>query len=168
MPQRRRQPQKTEISRVNPPPKEVLDKLPDHLRQTVVQAASFTAPILAHDSPREPDLQAALADLVSAVDEAREEKFDTLPSDGVIESARRILERMYEMHRCRFEVYPTQDGEIAISASAEQQRSVLVICDKEGGALCSVNLNGLHRRARYDSAATLPDGFVKEALAELI
>lgn len=146
----------------------MLDKLPDHHRQTVVQAASFTAPILAHGSPREPELQAALSDLDSAVDEAREEKFDTLPSDGVIESARRILERMYETHRCRFEVYPTQDGEIAISASAEQQRSVLVICDKEGGALCSVNLNGLHRRARYDSAATLPDGFVKEALAELI
>ena len=119
-------------------------------------------------SLQEANLQAALSDLDSTVEEAREEGFDTLPSDEVITSARRILQKMYEIHRCRFEVYPTQDGEIAISASAENQRSVLVICDKDGGALCSVNLSGLHRRAIYDSAATLPDGFVKEALAELV
>lgn len=119
-------------------------------------------------SLQEADLKEALSDLDSAVDEAREEEFDTLPSEEVINNARRILQQMFKLHRCRYEVYPTQDGEITISAFAEHQRSVLVICDKEGGALCSVNLNGLHRRARYDSAATLPDGFVKEALAELI
>ena len=120
------------------------------------------------DSLQEADLQAALSDLDGALDEACEEEFDTFPSDEVINNARRILQQMYEMHRCRFEVYPTQYGEIAISASAENQRSVLVICDKDGGALCSVNLSGLHRRAIYDSAETLPDGFVREALAELI
>ena len=125
-------------------------------------------PTFVVDSLQEADLKEALSDLDSAVDEAREEEFDTLPSDEVIENARRILQQMYEMHRCRYEVYPTQDGEIAISASAEHRRSVLMICDKEGGALCSVSLNGRHRQARYDSAADLPVGFVREALAELV
>ena len=113
------------------------------------------------------DLQAALSDLDNAVNEAREEGFDTVPSDDAIENARRILERMYGMHCCRYEVYPTQDGDISISAYAENPSSVIMLCEGNGSAFCSVNINGIHRHARYESTATLPDGFVREALAEL-
>ena len=76
---------------------------------------------------------------------------------------------MYELRRCRFEVYPTQAGDEAVSAPGGHGRSVIVVCDAEGGVLCSVNLNGQHRRAVYDSrsATALPDGFVQEALAAL-
>ncbi len=110
----------------------------------------------------------ALAELGDVVQEAREEGFET-PSEETVGVTERLLRAMYGLRRCRFEVYPTHDGDVAISAPGGHGRSVLVVCDSEGGVLCSVNMNGQHRRAVYDSrsAAALPDGFVQEALAAL-
>lgn len=115
---------------------------------------------------RDADLLAALSDLKKVVDEARDEGFEP-PSDEALDNAERLIRGMHALRRCRFEVYPTEDGEVAISAPGGHRRSVLLLCGSSGGALCSVNLNGQHRRAVYDSAATLPDGFVREALADL-
>ena len=127
----------------------------------------LTLPESAEDPRHDANLQAALSDLDSAVGEAHEEGFDTEPSDKALENARRVLRSMCMLRRCRFEICPMQDGAVAISASGSPGRSVLVLCDRDGGALCSVSLSGQHRRAVCDSAATLPDGFVREALAEL-
>ena len=115
---------------------------------------------------RNPDLRDALRDLDEARTEARQEEYP-LPADAALANARRLLPAMYGLLPCRFEVYPTPDGEIAVHSPAESGRSVLVLCDSDGGALCLVNMNGAHRRARYFDAGLLPDGFVREALAEL-
>lgn len=112
------------------------------------------------------ELNNALRDLREARDEAREEGFPQ-PSSMALENAERLLREIYWMSPRRFEVYPTPDGEIAIDAPDGQGRSVLLLCDSEGGALCLVNMNGHHRRARYSTTKTLPDGFVREALADL-
>ncbi len=113
-------------------------------------------------------LQAALADLDGAVDEARDEKFEMDPSETAIKNARRVLRSMNQLLPIRFEVYPMRDGAVTIAAlGGSPRQSVLVLCDGDGGALCSVNVNGHHRRAVYDSAANLPDAFVRAALAEL-
>lgn len=113
-----------------------------------------------------PDLRDALHDLDEARDEAREEGFPA-PTDMALGNARRLLLAMYGLLPCRFEVYPTPDGEIAVHSPAGSGRSVLVLCGSDGGVLCLVNMNGAHRRARYSDAGPLPDGFVREALAEL-
>ena len=112
------------------------------------------------------ELVNALDDLQNTSDEAREEGFP-LPSDVVLENADRLLREMYRISPRRFEVYPTPDGEIAIDAPGGHGRSVLLLCDSGGGALCLVNMNGNPRRARYSTTERLPDGFVREALAEL-
>ena len=112
------------------------------------------------------DLYAALYDLRQATKEASEEGFPT-PSDNALANANRLLKEMYGISQRRFEVYPTQDGEIAIDAPGGYGRSVLLLCDSQGGALCLVNMNGKHRRARYSSTDMLPDGFVREALTGL-
>lgn len=112
------------------------------------------------------ELQNALRDLRQASDEAIEVGFPQ-PSDIALENAERLLKEMYGISPRRFEVYPTPDGEIAIDAPDGQGRSVILLCDSEGGALCMVNLNGHHRRARYSTTETLPDGFVHEALGDL-
>ena len=112
------------------------------------------------------ELNDALRDLRETGDEARDEGFPQ-PSDTALENAERLLREMYGISSRRFEVYPTPDGEIAIDAPDGQGRSVILLCDSEGGALCLVNLNGHHRRARHSTTETLPDGFVHEALAEL-
>ena len=68
---------------------------------------------------------------------------------------------------CRFEVYPTPDGEIAIDAPGGYGQSVILYCKAEGGALCLVNIGGKHRHAGYSHASYLPDNFLRDALAEL-
>lgn len=113
-----------------------------------------------------PDLRDALRDLDQAKDEAREDGFPA-PSGKALESARRLLYAMHRISPRRFEVYPTPDGEIAIDAPGGPGRSVLLLCDSDGAALCLVNMNGAHRRARYSDTRGLPDGFVRGALAEL-
>lgn len=113
-----------------------------------------------------PDLRDALRDLDEARNEAREEGFPA-PSDAALGNARRLLHAMYRMLPRRFEVYPMPDGEIAIDISGGPGRSVLLLCEPDGGALCSVNMDGAHRRARYSRMRGLPDGFVRDALAEL-
>ena len=111
------------------------------------------------------DLSDAIGDLREVIDEAREEG-TPLPSNAALESAERLLREMYRISPRRFEVYPTPDGEVAIDAPS-RGCSVLLLCDSDGGALCLVNVDGAHRRARYSTTRTLPDGFVREALVEL-
>ena len=129
------------------------------------EKSSATA-IVSGGASSDGDLYAALHDLRQAAEEASEEGFPA-PSDNALANANRLLKEMYGISRRRFEVYPTQDGEIAIDAPGGYGRSVLLLCDSQGGALCLVNMNGKHRRARYSSTETLPDGFVREALTEL-
>lgn len=112
------------------------------------------------------DLRASLRDLDGTAEEAAEEGFPQ-PSQLALTNARRLLQDLYRLRPSRLEAYPTPDGEIALVVPGGQGRSVLVLCDSQGGVLCSVNLNGQHRRARYDTATMLPDGFVREAVSEL-
>lgn len=115
---------------------------------------------------RSPDLLDAQHDLDEAVAEAGEENFPK-PSEMALTNARRLLSAMYRISPRRYEVYPTPDAEIAIDAPGGHGRSVLLLCESDGGALCLVNMNGAHRRARYLSAGTLPNEFVCVNLAEL-
>ena len=113
-----------------------------------------------------PDLRDALRDLDGVRKEAREEGFPA-PSDAAAANARRLLRAMYPITPRRIETYPAPDGEIVIDVPGGPGRSVLLLCASDGGALCSVNMNGAHRRARYADARGLPDGFLRDALAEL-
>lgn len=115
---------------------------------------------------RNAELRDALNDLDEAAAEAQDEEYP-IPSDLALANARRLLLAMYKLSPQRFEVYPTPDGEVAIDASGGRGRSVLLLCDSDGGALCLVNMDGKHRRARYSDTGSLPDGFVREALDEV-
>lgn len=108
----------------------------------------------------------ALRDLYQVVDEAREAGFPE-PSENAARNAELLLRRMFTLSDRRYEVYPTPDGEIAIDAPDGQGQSVLVLCSSVGDVLCLVNMKTGHRRAKYSGVAMLPDGFVREALADL-
>ena len=131
------------------------------LRSGQIQPAITSARLTANA-----DLHAAMQDLDGAIEEAREEGYPQ-PSSLALKNAERLLRDLYRLRNCRLEVYPTPDGEVAIVAPGGHGQSLLVLCDSDGGALCSVNLNGEHRRARYTTVTALPDGFVREALDEL-
>ena len=112
------------------------------------------------------EMDEALHDLQKADSEASEEGY-LPPSEIAIKNAERILREMYAISSRRYEIYPTPDREVAIDASGGYGRSVILLFDSDGGVLCLVNMNGKHRRARYSSTEILPDGFLREALAEL-
>ncbi len=129
------------------------------------QISSILTSIADAQIPKE--LRDALRDLQEVRHEASKEGFPQ-PSDAAIENATRLLPEMYHILPRRFEVYPMPGGEIAIDAPSQYERSVVLLCESDGGALCLVNMDGDHRRARYCNAAkTLPDSFLHDALVEL-
>ena len=119
------------------------------------------------EQPPGADFQDALKDLEGAADEAREDGHAP-PAELAMRNARRLLRRMYALRPCRYEVYSTQDREMCIYI-LEGRRSVLVTCDPDGGARCSISLEGGHSHTYYDRdyAADPPPGFLQEALAAL-
>ena len=122
---------------------------------------------IAHGAENFPiNLAEALSDLEEVVVEAEEEGFP-MPQKISLENSKRLLMEMYAISPRRYEVYPMPDGEVAIDAPDGRGSSVLLLCDSDGGALCLVNMKGKHRRARYSTTETLPDGFIREAMAEL-
>lgn len=130
-------------------------------------ATTFTENAEAVDPIEEDtELADALADLRTAPDEAREEGL-LVPSRKALRNSEHVLREMHRIWSRRFEVYPMPKGEIAIDAPSGTGRSVIVLCDSQGGALCSVNLNGGHRRAHYSDARMLPDGFLRDAISEM-
>ena len=112
------------------------------------------------------NLSDALADLQDAAEYAREEGFP-IPSKSAINSVERLLHDIHKAFALHLEVYPTPDGEIAIHVPNGRGRSVVLLCDSAGGALCLANLESGHRRKIYATVDALPDKFVRQALTEL-
>ena len=112
------------------------------------------------------ELKEALEDLQDTPQEAADAGFPP-PTQTAKANAARLIRAMYGIQACRFEVYPTADGEVAIDAGVPN-RSVILLCEAAGGALCLANTGATHRRAHYSDASQLPDGFLREALAELV
>ena len=113
-----------------------------------------------------PDLRDALHDLNEARAEAREEGFP-VPSHTALENARRLLHYMYKTLARRFEVYPTPDGEIAIDVPGNSDRSIVLLCDSDGGVLYFVHIDGVQICAQYSDANSIPDEFLPVALTAM-
>lgn len=127
--------------------------------------AALSSP--AHVASADEDLlQDALADLRASPEEAKAENLP-IPSSKALRNGEHILRETYRIWPRRFEVYPMPNGEIAIDAPAGPGRSVIILCDAEGGALCAVNFDRSHRRARYSDARMLPDGFLRDAIRDV-
>ena len=115
----------------------------------------------------EPNLSDALGDLREVRKEASEKEFRR-PSDSALANAERILKEMYQIRRIRYEVYPLEDGEVAIDAPGERSTSVFVACEADGSALCIINSGGKDQLQRYTAATDLPDDFLSRGLRSLV
>lgn len=111
------------------------------------------------------DLADMMADLRGVIEEAKDEGYPP-PSNLAVSNAKRLLERLHRFAPRRYEVYPTPDAEVAIDAPGDGC-SVVILCDSRGGALCMANLPDGHLTKAYSSTESLPDSFVREALAKL-
>ena len=108
----------------------------------------------------------ALCDLDELKDEADEEGIEP-PSESAIANANRLLRAIYDILPRQYLVELLPEGIIAITVPGGFRHSVMLLCESDSSALCSVNMSGKHRRKRYAHADQLPDRFLSEALSEL-
>ena len=131
-------------------------------------AASLDAALF--ENATEKDVPAPLADALHDLreinDEAAEEGIAP-PSALAIANADRLLRAIYGISPRQYLVELLPEGVIAIAIPGGFRSSVALLCESDGGALCSVNMNGKHRRQRYPHTYQLPDRFIREALSEL-
>lgn len=114
------------------------------------------------------DLHPNALEILEILDEeARVEGYEPV-SEEARSSARRILRQISNEFSLDYDVYPTAEREVAIRAGGGRGRSVLILCDSKGGAACFASFDGSKRRARWADASLVPDGFVREALSELL
>ena len=112
------------------------------------------------------DLADALADLQLAPEEAREDGLP-IPDQQLLDASEEILRKLYDIWPHRFEVYPDQDGSIAIDARNDRGSAVLVLCEPGGEVLCLVHTHGEQQSNRYPSTEDLPDDFLSGAFSSL-
>ena len=108
----------------------------------------------------------ALRDLHEINDEADEEGIPPV-SESAIANADRLIRALYDILPRQYLVELLPEGVIAITVPGGFRCSLMLLCESDGGALCSVNMNGEHRRKRYPHANQLPDRLLREALSEL-
>lgn len=124
------------------------------------------APVPTATLPMPAELAEAVAEIDDVAAYAEEIEVET-PSAVAFGNAQRLLKAMYRVAPRRYSVYPMPDGYIAIDARGRKGRIAVVMCGSDGSVLCLVTIGDKHRRARYSAADNLPDGFIREALAEL-
>jgi hypothetical protein len=120
-----------------------------------------------NDATKLEDLRRAENALRDVDDESREQGFEpcSAVAKGTATTVLTGLSRRFP--RREWEVYPTQEREVAIEVRGPAARGLLILCDAQGGATCFVTIDGKNRRARYDDASRLPDSFVIDAMREL-
>ncbi len=89
------------------------------------------------------------------------------PAQDVIDEAKRIVLGLRPYLPPDSDVYTLEKGKIAVEIFGQHGRGFLLICEPGGSALCIVTIDSVSRRARYESSAALPDGFLKEGLQEV-
>lgn len=112
---------------------------------------------------------AALVAIHTAPKDAAEEGFPT-PSAAALQNAKRILLEIRRISNLDIDVYPGPDGEIALDIAPPppmNSRSVILLCESDGSAFCSLNIDGINRNKRYASTETIPDDFLIEVLSDL-
>ena len=115
----------------------------------------------------EPLLKSILDDLWSLPDEARQEGIP-VPPKRLLKDVERLLKAMFHILPWQFEVYATADAEIDIDVPNLRGSSVIVSCDKGGGALCTIHIRGKYQSREYEKMNLLPDDFLTESLKELV
>jgi hypothetical protein len=112
-------------------------------------------------------LQEALDELQNLDQESSECDWE-LTSPLAKENAERLLRALAYRVTLAPSVHPTADREVAIFFRNQSTGyGVLIACDSDGHAACFAHISGRNRRARYDDANDLPDGFVVEELDRL-
>ena len=111
-----------------------------------------------------------IADAIACLDDIASDAHDMgyqVPAVGVVAETRRILQEMHKYRSASYDAYSMSEGRVGIGVDGEFGKSMLVVCEPEGTALCVVTVNRVSRHARYDDSSFLPDDFVKQGLRQV-
>ena len=92
---------------------------------------------------------------------------EPMPLESDIEEAKRSVLSLLKQLPEDTDVYLMDGGKIAIEVYGDLGYAFLLVCEPGGNALCIVTVNGVSRRARYESSRILPDCFVREGLNDV-
>ena len=100
--------------------------------------------------------------------EANEEGFPE-PSYEAAVKAQYMLESLeHRLLPSPAETYPTPDGEIAIDIRGGYRKGLLLLYERKGSVLMLLTIDGVHQRAYFDKPPRHVNGFLQDALHELI
>ena len=88
-------------------------------------------------------------------------------SKQVLDEAKRIVRGLRKELPLNTDIYPMDEGKVAIELYGAFGHGFLLVCEPGGSALCIVTVGGVSRRARYDNSTGLPDGFLHEGLRDV-
>ena len=100
----------------------------------------------------------------SGLEEDAEETGNPMPTTPLIEEAKRIVGGLNRDLLEECDVYTLEQGKIAVEIFGQHGHAFLLICEPDGGALCTIAEPGYSRQARYDNSKSLPDNFLKDGL----
>ncbi len=112
----------------------------------------------------------SISDAIASLDNITSDAQDmgyTVPEAAVVAEARRILLEMHDYRSASYDAYSMSDGRVGIGVDGEFGKSMLVVCEPGGTALCVVTANRVSRHARYGDSSFLPDDFVKQGLRQV-
>lgn len=98
-----------------------------------------------------------LNELMAVQSEARTDGYP-VPSDTLVESARRLLHTLYRIAPLRYRIYPEEEGEISIGVRREPVGAVVLLCH-EKETWCVTSIGDQASRAWCRSRDPLPDEF---------
>lgn len=91
-----------------------------------------------------------------------------VPLPTTVEETKRIVYGLRPYLPSDTDVYTLEEGKIAVEIFGATGTGFLLICEPGGSALCIVTVDGISRRARYESSSVdLPDSFLTEGLLDV-
>ena len=106
-----------------------------------------------------------MSDVESVVSEAREEGFP-LPPELAVEKAKSLIIAMFQMLPLRYDVYPSDEGEIVIDGGGSGRR-IFVYCYPDGDVLYIGWVDGERSRIRTSGGDYIAIEFLRRALSQL-
>lgn len=110
------------------------------------------------------DLAGALWELGQAEAWAREDGFP-IPSAEVLKDTEALLRQLYRIYPCRYDVDPSDLGDMMIRAGPEYGRSIMVVRHTDGTAWCSVCVPERNSAISYNSEDFVSEETLREAVA---
>ena len=111
------------------------------------------------------DLMAALENLKCINHQAREEGYPA-PSAIAMEKTEALVRTMFRILPVRYDVYPSDDGEIVIDGGGSGRR-IFVYCYPDGDVLYIGWVDGERRRVRSSGDDYIDTEFLGKALSQL-